>query len=262
MALQSTLSTSSRSDSLLSQSSTSTGTGKSQQTSDSLAKLSPALAKARERVVAQEQSTATSLSMLGKHKAALASLGSTAAALGKLNASSTPASIQSTLEAFVADYNTTVSSARLSFSQGSNLGTSTVLGDLRRVLAQRAAPPSLHSLGLTAQADGTLKLDAAALKTALAKTGNNVAGALSQLGTASGKVAEAGLGSSSRLNSALTSLGSRLTALKKQEDALLSAATKLANGKQTINTSTDPISKAQQQLQQAYLGQSSGSTGL
>ncbi|MDI4632210.1 flagellar filament capping protein FliD [Pelomonas sp. V22] len=262
MDLQSILSTSSRSDSLLSQTSTSKSS-QGQQTADSLVNISPALAKARERVVAQEQSTATSLSMLGKHKAALASLGSTAGALGKLNANSTPASVQASLEAFVADYNAAVTTARQSFTQGgSNLGTSTLLGDLRRVLAQRTASPSLNSLGLTAQADGTLKLDATALKTALAKTGNNVAGALSQLGTATGKLAEAGLGSSSRLSSTLTSLASRLTALKKQEDALLSAATKLANGKQTNNTSTDPISKAQQQLQQAYLGQSSGSTGL
>lgn len=254
MDLQSILGLSGRSDSLLSQTSTSKSS-QGQQTSDSLAKLSPALAKARDRVVAQEQSTASSISMLGKHKAALASLSTTAGALGKLTASSTPASIQSALDAFVTDYNAAVTTARQSFSQGgSNLGTSTMLSDLRRVLTQRTTPPSLRTLGITAQADGTLKADPATLKTALATTGTDVTGALAQLGKAVGKLADTGLSSSGRLSSALTSLDNQMAALKKQETALLNAATKLANGKQTNNTSTDPVSKAQQQLQQAYLG--------
>ena len=257
MALQPLLGSSS--DSTLAQSST--GKMQSPQGTDSLVKLSPALAKARDRVVALEQSTASSLSVLGKYKSALAMLGGTAGALGKLNASSTPASIQSALDAFVADYNATVSAARQAFAQGSNLGTSTLLGDLRRVLTQRTAPPSLHSLGVTAQADGSLKTTPATLKAALAKPGTDVTGALSKLGAAVGKLAEVGLSSSSRLSAVLSSLDSQLAALKKQETALLNTAAKLASGSKG-GTGTSTISKTQQQLQQAYLGQSaSGSTG-
>lgn len=256
MDLQSLLSLGGRTDSTLSQA----GSGKTSQTADSLAKLSPALAKARDRVVAQEQSTATSLSTLGKYKAALAALGSSAGTLSQLNASSSPAAIQSALDAFVADYNAAVTTARQSFSQGSNLGTSTMLSDLRRLLSQRTSPPTLRTLGVTAQADGTLKVDPAALKTALATAGAGLTSAFAQLGKAAGKLADAGLSGSSRLSSMLTSLDSRMAALKKQETALLNAATKLATDKQSGN---DPVTKAQQQLQQAYLGnQGSVSIGL
>lgn len=253
MDLQSLSGLAGRGDSTLSQA----GSSKTTLSADSLSKISPALAKARERVVAQEQSTATSLSVLGKYKSALASLVGTAGGLGKLGSGSTPAAVQSALEAFAADYNSAISGAREAFAQGgSNLGSSTLLGDLRRALNQRTAPPTLHALGIRAQADGTVKLDAAALKTALAANGKGVTGALSQFGAAVGKLAEGGLSSSSRLSSALSSLGNRLTALKKQEDALLSAATKLSNSRTTsAKTSTDrTILKAQQLLQQAYQG--------
>jgi len=89
------------------------------------------------------------------------------------------------------------------------------------------------------------------------KAGVNVTGALAKLGTAVGKLAEGGLGKSSRLSSALTSLNSQMAALQKQEDALLTAAAKLANGGKS-GADSNPISKA---MQQAYLGQSAPPTG-
>lgn len=251
MDLQSLLGLTNRSDSLLTQTNSSSS-GKTKQAADSLTKLSPALAKARDRLVTQEQSTATSLSTLGKYKAALASLGSSAGALSKLNASSKPAEVQSAIDAFVADYNAAVAGARQSATSGSDLGTTTMLNDLRRTLTQRTAPPSLKTLGLTAQLDGALKSDPSALKAGLSATATESLAALTQLGTAVGKLATAGLASSGRLNTALSSLDGRLTALKKQETALLNVANKMAEAA----AGNDPISKAQQQLQQAYLNRS------
>lgn len=243
MDLQSILGLSNRSDSQLTQASS----GKAQQTPDSLAKLSPALAKARDRLVAQEQSTATSLSVLGKYKAALAALGGSAGALSKLDASSKPGAIQAAVDAFVADYNAAVAGARQSSSAGPDLGTSSMLSELRRALTQRTASPSLKSLGIVAQADGTLKVDAAAQKAGLA--GTDSLAALTQLGTAVSKLAATGLNSSGRLSTAMSGLDGRLAALKKQESALLNVANQMSS----TSTGTDPISKAQEQLQRAYL---------
>jgi flagellar capping protein FliD len=243
MDLQSLLGLNTRGDSALPQRSA----GKSQKTPDSLAKLSPALAKARDRLVLQEQSTATSLSVLGKYKAALASLVSSAGALAKLDASSKPAAAQSALEAFVADYNAAVAGARQSAGAGSALGTSAMLSDLRRVLTQRSNPPSLRSLGIVAQPDGSLKADAAALKSGLAAAGAEGLAALAQLGTAVGKLSAAGLSGSGRLSTAMSGLDGRLAALKKQETALLDVANKMAS----TSADSNPISKA---MQQAYLG--------
>lgn len=249
MDLQSLLGLTNRSDSSLLSQTNSSSSGKAKQTTDSLSKLSPALAKARDRLLTQEQSTATSLSTLGKYKAALAALGGSASALSKLDASSKPEAIQAAVSAFVADYNAAVAGARQAGSAGSDLGTSSTLNDLKRTLTQRTAPPSLKSLGLMTQLDGTLKLDAAALKSGMSAAGSEGLAALTQLGTAAGRLATAGLSSGGRLSSAMSSLDGRLTALKKQESALLNAANKMAE----TAAGNDPVSKAQQQLQQAYL---------
>ncbi|MDM4765901.1 flagellar filament capping protein FliD [Pelomonas sp. SE-A7] len=248
MDLQSLLSLSARSDSSLTQADSGK---KAVTTTDQLAKLSPALAKARDRVVAQEQSTATSLSTLGRYKAALAALGTSSGALAKLGGASSAASIQSALQTFVADYNAAMAGARQSAGAGAgaDLGTSNLLSDLRRALATtpRVGSTSLRSLGLATQADGSLKLDAKVLKSALASASADGASVLSQLGATVGKAVDAGLSGTGRLSSAMSSLDGRLAALKKQENALLAAAEKMAVAP------TDPSSAAvAKALQQAY----------
>lgn len=216
-------------------------------TTAALNKLSPALGKAHGRLQSQLQSESTSLSQLGKYKAAVSDLSGAAQALSQLSASTSVADNVKVVERFVAAYNQaiTASQANASSSAGSTLAAS------RRALnASDTSRSQLAQLGLARQADGTLKLDATALGKALASgaasgtaSGTTSASStatassasasglatLAQLGKAMAKRADSELAGTGRLATATTQLTERAAQLKQQRTQLLEAASQFSS---------------------------------
>lgn len=201
-------------------------------TTAALGKISPALGKAHGRVQAQLQSDSTSLSQLGKYKAAVADLASAAQAMSQLG-SGTGSAADNTkvVERFVAAYNQAITASRPDASSEA----SSTLASSRRALtnASDTSRSQLAKLGLARQADGTLKLDSAALGKALSAgttsgTGTGLA-TLAQLGKAIGKRADHELASSSRLATATSLFAGKTSQLKQQQTRLLEAATQMSS---------------------------------
>src|SRR3989344_4978505 len=224
---------------------TTTAAAQEDPTTAALNKISPALGKAHGRVQSQLQSDSTSLSQLGKYKATVADLAS--AAQAKVVARFVPASNQ----AITASRPDTSSEA------------SSTLASSRRALTNASADTSrsqLAKLGLSRQADGTRKLDTAALNKALtagastgtAATGGTGLSTLAQLGKAIGKRADNELASSSRLATATSLFSGKTTQLKQQQTRLLEAATQMSS-QASASTGTNTSNWSTQQALRKYL---------
>jgi flagellar hook-associated protein 2 len=139
---------------------------------------------------------------------------------------------------------------------------SSTLASSRRALTNASADTSrsqLAKLGLSRQADGTLKLDTAALNKALtagastgtAATGGTGLSTLAQLGKAIGKRADNELASSSRLATATSLFSGKTTQLKQQQTRLLEAATQMSSQANT-STGTNTSNWSTQQALRKY----------
>lgn len=207
-------------------------------TTAALNKVSPALGKAHERVRNQLQSDSTSLSQLGKYKATVSELQGAAQAMSQLGATTSVADAVQTVERFVASYNQAIKASQ---PDESSSASGTLAASRRTLTNTDTSRSQLAKLGLARQPDGTLKLDAAALKKALssapsnATTSDTTASAsaglstLAQLGKAIGKRADGELSGSSRLAFATNLFSGKATLLKKQQTSLIEAATQLAS---------------------------------
>lgn len=196
-----------------------------------LTKISPALAKAHERILAQAQLASTSISQLGQYKAAVSNLSVKANALGSITSSTSSADVIKTVENFVSAFNATITQTNAVAGEQANGQTeaSRALAASKRTLSSTDASRSqLNKLGLTRQQDGTLALDSAVLQKALAGGLDTATATLSQLGKTMGKRADAELASSGSLNVASERSSQRALALKQQQSALLSAATTMS----------------------------------
>lgn len=203
-------------------------------TTAALNKISPALGKAHERVRNQLQSDSTSLSQLGKYKASVADLASAAQAMSQLGSgTSSAADNAKVVERFVAAYNQAITASRPDTSSDA----SSTLASSRRTLtnASDTSRSQLAKLGLSRQADGTLKLDKAALNKALATGTHTALSTLAQLGKAIGKRADNELTSSSRLATATSLFSDKASHLKQQQTRLLEVATQLSSQSSTGN---------------------------
>lgn len=220
-------------------------------TTAALNKISPALGKAHGRVQSQLQSDSTSLSQLGKYKATVSDLSSAAQALSQLGSgTASVADNAKVVERFVAAYNQALTASK----PGTSSEASSTLAASRRALTNASTDTSrsqLAKLGLSRQADGTLKLDAAALNKALAAsaasstsagttTGSTASSTstsasasglstLAQLGKAIGKRADNELTSTSRLATATSLFSGKTSQLKQQQTRLLEAATQMSS---------------------------------
>lgn len=207
--------------------------------SAALTKISPALAKAHERIVAQAQSESTSISQLGQYKAAVSSLSATANALGGVSNKTTSSDAVKMVESFVSAFNNAIKQANAATSTNgkSQTDAARTMADSKKTLASTDSSRSqLHKLGLTRQQDGTLVLDASVLQKSLASAPDAATATLSQLGKAIGKRADSELADKGRLNVASEKSSERALALKQQQSALLSAANAISQA-QTSGTS-------------------------
>lgn len=203
-------------------------------TTAALNKISPALGKAHERVRNQLQSDSTSLSQLGKYKATVADLASAAQAMSQLGSgTSSAADNAKVVERFVTAYNQAITASRPDTSSEA----SSTLASSRRTLtnASDTSRSQLAKLGLSRQADGTLKLDTAALNKALTTGTHTALSTLAQLGKAIGKRADNELASSSRLATATSLFSDKASHLKQQQTRLLEVATQLSSQSSTGN---------------------------
>lgn len=238
---------------------TTTAAAQEDPTTAALNKISPALGKAHGRVQSQLQSDSTSLSQLGKYKATVADLASAAQALSQLGSGTGSVADQAkVVERFVTAYNQAITASR----PGTSSEASSTLASSRRALTNASADTSrsqLAKLGLSRQADGTLKLDTAALNKALtagastgtAATGGTGLSTLAQLGKAIGKRADNELASSSRLATATSLFSVKTTQLKQQQTRLLEAATQMSSQTNT-STGTNTSNWSTQQALRKY----------
>lgn len=222
-------------------------------TTAALNKISPALGKAHGRVQSQLQSDSTSLSQLGKYKATVSDLSTAAQALSQLGSgTASVADNAKVVERFVAAYNQALTASK----PGTSSEASSTLAASRRALTNASTDTSrsqLAKLGLSRQADGTLKLDATALNkvlTASAASSTNAGtttgstasstststsasasglSTLAQLGKAIGKRADNELTSTSRLATATSLFSGKTSQLKQQQTRLLEAATQMSS---------------------------------
>lgn len=205
-------------------------------TTAALNKISPALGKAHGRVQSQLQSDSTSLSQLGKYKATVADLSQAAQALSQLGTGTASVSDSAkVVERFVAAYNQAITASQ----PGASSDASSTLAASRRALVNTDTSRSqLAKLGLSRQADGTLKLDTAALNKVLAANASGATASpnqasglttLAQLGKAIGKRADQELASGSRLATATSLYSGKTALLKQQQTRLLEAATQMSS---------------------------------
>ncbi|KQP50019.1 hypothetical protein [Pseudorhodoferax sp. Leaf274] len=208
--------------------------GKSADT-EALGKISPVLAQVQERITAQSQTVTASLSALGSFKSGLADLGTAAKGLGALSASSTPEAVQAALAKLVTAYNATLKGAA---AAGSDATARTQRALDSAVDALDMPRGNLARLGIARQADGTLALDNGALGKARSGDAAGVAQAFSRLGDSLAKASTEALADDGRLNNYLDRLGKRSQALKDQQAAVLSTATKLSQ----VNSASSSLS--------------------
>ncbi|WP_326535882.1 flagellar hook protein [Pseudorhodoferax sp.] len=202
-----------------------TSTDKSADT-EALGKISPVLAQVQERITAQAQTVTASLSALGSFKSGLADLGTAAKGLATLSASSTPEAIQSALTKLVTAYNATLKS---SAAAGNDAGTSRTLRALDNAVDALDTPRgNLAKLGIGRQTDGALTLDSSALGKAVASGAAGVAASLSVFANSVSGASTEALADDGRLSNTLERLGNRSQALKDQQAAVLSTATRLS----------------------------------
>ncbi|TAK99604.1 MAG: hypothetical protein EPO09_00895 [Aquabacterium sp.] len=201
------------------------------QASAALSKISPALARAHERIVAQAQSESTSISQLGQYKATVSSLATASNALGGISSKTTASDAVKMVESFIATFNNAIKQANTASNTSgqSQTNASRTLVESKRTLSSTDSSRSqLNKLGITRQQDGTLALDASVLQKSLANAPDATTATLSQLGKVIGKRAESELADKGRLNVASTKSSERALALKQQQSALLSAATSMS----------------------------------
>lgn len=199
--------------------------------SEKLAKVSPALAKAHDRIDARAQTASSSWSVLGQFKSSLDGLGSAAQDLSSLSAGSPAATLQSAVEKLVASYNTTLQSSSAVTTDGGarDAAAGRTQRDLRSALVAAAGGSAgLSRLGLTQQKDGTLSFDAKAFGKAVLADAGGVVTALGSIGQHVGDGAAKALQADSQLSASLTHLGDRTLALKQQQSAVLDVATRMA----------------------------------
>jgi len=156
-------------------------------TTSALTKISPVLAKAHDRLVAEFQVQSTSISQLGQYKAAVSALSGAAQSLAGTSTNASLADVTNLAEGFVTAFNAAITQAN------GTAGTSTsqteagkaLSGSKRTLAASDASRSQLTTMGLLRQPDGTLKLDVASLKKAFASSPSDTTSALAQLGKVS-----------------------------------------------------------------------------
>jgi len=208
-------------------SSASTGSGsQAAQATGALATASAALSKTASRIQADATATTAQLSSFGQLKSALASSQTAAQALTQLSSTSSAANVTQAMGDFFNAFNTAVKAAKTTAAVPGSAQAAQAAGRVGRDLdgaltAGVANQNAMNKLGLTVQADGTLKQDASKFAAALAKDPAGVAAALTQLGQQVQTAASKELASDGNVGNSVAKLTQHSSALTQQQKALL-----------------------------------------
>ncbi len=196
--------------------------------------VSQAMQKAGSRLQVQLDTTTAQLSSFGKLKSAVSDVQLAASALNAFAATTSAADVKTAAARFVANFNAALTTARSAAALRGPVSTESssanrISRDLgRSVAANTVAMDALRKLGVKQLPDGTLALDTAkfdaankadpaAVRTALAKTGQQV-----------NQAATKELATGGDVNNLMASLSQRSTSLKTQQSSMLAMAQKLA----------------------------------
>lgn len=203
----------------------------SQTTTQAAAAANPITAsinKSTAKLKTQLDTATANLSTLGKFKASVSVVQTSAKSLSGLKDSSTSDEVKKALTAFVSDFNSMLSATQTAAADSS--GVSTISrGMTRAMTADFSRVSALRQMGFTKASDGSLKLDTAKFEAAFKASPSNVQGTLAKLGQLVDKAAGKELASDGRINSSMTALSSKSSVLQLQQSALLKAAQQYAS---------------------------------
>jgi flagellar capping protein FliD len=185
-----------------------------------LAPGASALKKADTRVQSQLDSTVSSISGLGKFKAAVSEVQMAARTLSGLNATSNSDDAKKALTNFTSSFNAVVAETKSITAESSRTGQIS-RGMNRAVNSDLSKINELRSMGLTTAADGSLKIDVAKFDAAYKADPSKVRESMSKLGRVAEKTAEKELGSEGKIATYTKALINQSTALQQQQSALL-----------------------------------------
>jgi len=210
-------------------SSASSSQTKTQATSTAAANpISASINKSTAKLQAQLDTATANLSTLGKFKASVSVVQTSAKGLTTLKDSSTSDEVKKALTTFISDFNSMVTSTKTAANDPS--GVSTISrGMTRAMTADFSRVDALRQMGFTKSSDGSLKLDTAKFEAAFKASPSSVQSTLSKLGQLVDKSATKELASDGRISSTMGALSSKSSLLQTQQSALTKAAQQYAS---------------------------------
>lgn len=166
------------------------------------------------RVEQQRQSTNVQISTLGAVKSGFSKLEDAGKALTS-SAPTTSADIKKNLQALVAAYNDT----RTSATAASGSGGESAVNTLRKTAASDSNRSDLRALGITQKQDGSLALDTKKLDAALQTDLSGAQATASRVGNQFKQTATSALAGSSSLNTALGKLNAKVDSIEARQAA-------------------------------------------
>lgn len=190
--------------------------------------ITASINKSTAKLQTQLDTATANLSTLGKFKASVSVVQTSAKSLTTLKDSSSSDEVKKALTAFVNDFNNMVSSTQTAAADTSGVNTIS-RGMTRAMTADFSRVSALRQMGFTKTSDGSLKLDTAKFEAAFKASPSSVQGTLAKLGQLVDKAAGKELANDGRINSSITALSNKSSTLQLQQSALLKAAQQYAS---------------------------------
>ena len=176
--------------------------------------LRQAFEKAGARVQEQLRLNEAQLSSYGKLKSSLAQAETSGRALAATNKSITPAALKEKIQALVKTYNETIVAGK-----STSVASQSAASDLRRALSSDNARADLRNMGITQQADGTLKFENKRFEATQQATPNEALLTSAQrVGALVEKTSTQSLTNGSPINTAVNKLNTRAAALEERQN--------------------------------------------
>ena len=224
----------------LSSTRTSTASTTSQTAAQAAEKADPitaGLQKSSSKLQTLLDTATTSLSTLGKFKAAVSATQTAATRLSSMKDSATSEEVKKALSSFVSTFNAMVASTQ-SVAVGSSGVERISRGMTRAMTTDFSKVDALRQMGFSKASDGSLKLDSTKLEAAFQASPSGVLGTMSKLGKLVDKVAAKELASGGSIGNSVNALSNKATVLQLQQNALLKAAQQYASFSQASASST------------------------
>lgn len=195
----------------------------------SVAPAAHVLQKADKRIQSQLDTTTAQLSSFGKLKSSVSDAQLSARTLSCLSATTASADVKTAASKFVSAFNAAIATAKAAATisgstQAESSGPRSVSSDLNRTFraSGMTTVDALNKLGIKLQADGSLSFDATKFDAAQKAAPAGVNAILAKIGQLVDSTATKELATNGSVSSSMASLNQRSTALKAQQNTLLS----------------------------------------